>query len=193
MSGGDELLLLARPAADGRIELRAPAVGQWADPPPRGARLVPGDAAGVLRVLGRAYALRVPDGAAGAVVSDPPELRHAPVAWGDRLLVLDPAAAGLPAAPAAPASDTLVLRAPQSGRLWRRPEPGAPPFVAAGEELAEGRSYGLLEVMKTFQPLKYRAGGGLPARARLVRWLADDGAEVAEGQALAELEAPPSA
>jgi hypothetical protein len=41
--------------------------------------------------------------------------------------------------------------------------------------------------MKTFQPLKYRAAAGLPARAQLLRWLAADGAEVAEGQPLAAL------
>jgi acetyl-CoA carboxylase biotin carboxyl carrier protein len=189
MSEHEALPLLAHDAEDGRIELCAPVVGRWADPPPRGARLAAGDAAGVLLVLGRAIALRVPAGAAGTVVSDPPELRRAPVGYGERLLLLDPGDAAAVAAPARAAAESagLLLRSAQSGRFWLRPAPGADPFVAEGGALAEGVTYGLLEVMKTFQPLKYRAAAGLPARAQLLRWLAADGAEVAEGQPLAAL------
>lgn len=185
MSRSEGWELLARDAGEGRIALAAPAVGLWADPPALGARLGPGDAAGFLLVLGRAHALRVPAGCAGTVVSAPPELRHAPRGYGETLLLLDAGAARAAPAAAPPPAAADGLRAPQAGRFWRRPAPGAPPFVEEGAELGDGQTYGLLEVMKTFQPLKHRPEAGRPARLR--RWLAEDGAEVAEGQPLAEL------
>lgn len=189
MSEAEERDLLSRVLDDGRIELRAPAVGLWTGAPLRDAALAPGDAAGTLLVLGRAILLRVPAGTGGRVVSDPPELRRAPVGYGDRLLVLEPAVASHSAPPSTKAvtQAARVLSAAQSGRFWQRPEPGAPAFVAEGSELEEGRTFGLLEVMKTFQPMKYRAASGHPAPTRLLRWLVADGAEVAEGQSLAEL------
>jgi len=187
VNDAEELVLLLRDAEGGRVELRSPAVGWWTDPPPCGAHLEPGDSAGSLVVLGRARALRLPAGASGVVVSEAPQLRRAPVEYGERLLLLDPDAAQAAPAEKPASSGARTLRAAQSGRLWRHPEPGAAPFVVEGGELEDGRTYALLEVMKTFQPLKYRAGAGLPPRARLLRWLADDGAEVEEGQPLAEL------
>ena len=35
--------------------------------------------------------------------------------------------------------------------------------------------------MKTFSTVPYRAEGGLPARAKVVRWLANDGDDVEPG------------
>lgn len=188
---GEPLELLARAGEDGAVELLSPAVGIWSGAPPRGAGLEPGDGAGFLRVLSRAHPLLVPAGSGGVVRDEPPRERHAPVGWGEVLLRLEPSGGGAaaPSGPAAEASAGPALRAPQAGRFWRRPEPGAPPFAAEGAALAEGATWGLLEVMKTFQPLKFRSGAGLPAGARIARWLVADGAEVEEGQALAELDA----
>jgi len=61
--------------------------------------------------------------------------------------------------------------------------------VREGDEVEIGRAIGLIEVMKTFTLVHYQTRGGLPARARVVRVLAADGAEVAEKTALLELEA----
>ncbi len=90
------------------------------------------------------------------------------------------------------AADTttgLAFRAPYSGRLWRRPSPTDPPFVQEGDEITEGDTIGLIEVMKTFTHLHYAAEDGLPARARVVKLLVDDGGEVNAGEALFEVEA----
>ncbi|RMH02200.1 MAG: biotin carboxyl carrier domain-containing protein [Planctomycetota bacterium] len=81
-----------------------------------------------------------------------------------------------------------MVCAAQAGRFWRRPEPGAPPFLAAGDELAAGRTIGLLEVMKTFNPIKYQPGAGLPERAVVACFLVEDGEDVEEGTPLLELE-----
>ncbi len=191
MSAANAWTARARALPDGGHELLAPGVGLWTQAPPRGAMLSPGAALGWLIALGHARPLIVPAGVSGVVCSDPPQRLRAPVGAGEVLCVLAPAAdaAGGAVAPAevAASGGAWLLRAPQAGRFWRGPEPGAPPYAAEGEVLEPGRTYGLLEVMKTFQPVKYRAEAGLPARARLQRWLVADGAELAEGDPLAEL------
>jgi acetyl-CoA carboxylase biotin carboxyl carrier protein len=176
-----------------RVVLRSPEVGFFTRALPSGALLAPHAAAGVLHSLGRRFELVVPPGVAGRVVNARPEPVLAPVAYGTVLYELAPLEAG-PAA-AARASDrsegtagALVFRAPHSGRFWQRPSPNDTPFVRAGELLEDGQTLGLIEVMKTFTHVVYRAGGELPARARVVRLLVADGEEVEEGGALVDLE-----
>lgn len=188
----DALIARARGLPDGSHEVLAPAVGWWEQAPEKGAELQEGERAGLLRVLGRPRAVLLPPGLRGRVAGEAPRLRSEPVEYGQILFRLEPLAAesgGVAArATHADAAQGRLLRSSQAGRFWRRPDPGAPDFIAEGEIAETGRTLGLLEVMKTFQPLRYRAEGGLPARARLLRWRVADGAEVAEGDALAEFE-----
>jgi len=93
-----------------------------------------------------------------------------------------------PSTDATTASGALVFRAPQTGRFWLRTAPAEPALVAVGQVIEPGAALGLIEVMKTFTILQYAATAQLPARARVVRILARDGAEVAERDALIELE-----
>ncbi len=187
----DKLLLGTRRSADGGWELLAPDVGLYARAPERGSRRAAGETAGVLVVLQRAFRLVLPEGVAGFVDSEPPELKHLPVEHGQVLFLLRPDAEAAPQSLAAEREDGtgLVVRAPQAGRFWRRPDPESPCYADAGDALQAGRTLGLLEVMKTFNPVKYQPGGGLPERATVARYLVEDGEDVEEGQALLELEA----
>ena len=58
--------------------------------------------------------------------------------------------------------------------------------------ITAGQTIGLIEVMKTFTHLAYtpedKGGNALPTRARVVRIVAGDGDEVAEGDPLFEVE-----
>lgn len=193
MNAPDELELLVEPTPDG-LRLRSPAVGLLTAAVPAGRVLTPGAPAGVLLVLGRAHPLRTPDGVSGVVRSAAPERVHQPVGYGELLYELGAleggAAASLAAHEAvAPSAAGLVLRSPQSGRFYHRPSPDADPLVEAGDALADGDPVGLIEVMKTFATVPYRARGGLPARARVLRLLVGDGSDVSEGQPLLEVEA----
>jgi acetyl-CoA carboxylase biotin carboxyl carrier protein len=175
---------------DGRAALVSPGVGLFTCALPAGAVLTPGLRAGVLTTLGRPVALVVPPGARGVVTSERPELVRAPVGYGSVLYELAPLEADARAtgeAPPEPVSDALVVRAPSSGRFYRRPAPDAPCLVDEGDTLEEGRPIGLIEIMKTFHHVHYRAAGVLPHRARLVRFLAPDGGDVHEGDALIEV------
>jgi acetyl-CoA carboxylase carboxyltransferase component len=83
--------------------------------------------------------------------------------------------------------DGLVFRAPLAGRVYFRPAPGKPAFVAPGDTIARGTTVCLLEVMKSFNRIAY-GGDGLPERARVVRVLIEDGADVDPGTPILQLE-----
>jgi len=186
--------LLARPRDSGEgWELRSPGVGLYAAAPHEGRRLTPGEVAGNLRIPGRRFELLVPAGVQGVVDQPLPALRHLPVGFGTLLFTLragaapeDGGAGPAAQAPATP-SGRLCVPAPQAGRFYRRPDPQSAPFLEEGAELHPGKTLGILEVMKTFHPVKYAVRGRLPERARAGRFLVEDGAEVEEGQPLLEL------
>jgi biotin carboxyl carrier protein len=82
----------------------------------------------------------------------------------------------------------LLFLSPQAGRFYLRPTPSDPPFAQAGVVLEPGKPIGLIEVMKTFTHLQWQPRPPLPERARLIRFLVSDASDVAEGQALCEVE-----
>ena len=96
-------------------------------------------------------------------------------------------------APSASADGRLLARSPQVGRFYHRPSPDKPAYVEAGAEVQAGTTLGLIEVMKTFFQVRYGDAdlGDLPARARVVRHLVEDGAEVEPGDPILELEPAP--
>ena len=180
--------------AEGRVRLLSPGVGLFTDAVPRGTVLVAGQRAGFLITLGRAAPLVVPAGVSGAVSSERPEAVHAAVGFGAVLYELESLAAleagAAAAGPGDAAAGGLVFPAPQAGRFWHRSAPGEPALIAVGQVVEPGGAVGLIEVMKTFTQVAYRPdpARGLPARARVVRLLAGDGAEIARGAPLFEVE-----
>lgn len=190
----DEPLDLRVAISGARARLLSPDVGWFTGASVCSRLLSAGEDAGVLIVLGRALRLRVPEGVNGRIVNAPRERMQAPVGYGDVLYELElitPASAGsrkTVSAPTAEATSSLILRSPQSGRFYHRSAPGEKAFVSAGQTIADGQPVGLIEVMKTFQHVVYRAGGGLPARARVLRLVAKDGSDVRQGDVLIELE-----
>ena len=85
----------------------------------------------------------------------------------------------------------LVVHSPQSGRFHLHPSPGEAPFVSIGAVVEVGQPIGLIEVMKTFAHVRY-GGRDLPSRGRVTRVLVEDGAEVAAGEPLIEIETVPA-
>jgi 3-methylcrotonyl-CoA carboxylase beta subunit len=81
----------------------------------------------------------------------------------------------------------LVFRAPLAGRVYFRSAPGKPNFVEVGGVVEQGTSICLLEVMKSFNRVAY-GGADLPERARILRFLVSDGADVDAGTPMLQLE-----
>jgi len=88
-----------------------------------------------------------------------------------------PASAGPGAAPTAPDNSGSV-NSPMVGVAYRGPEPGAKPYVAEGDQVAEGETLMLIEAMKTFNPIM------APRAGRVVRFLVGDGQPVEFGEPL---------
>ncbi len=75
-----------------------------------------------------------------------------------------PAATAAQPAPAAPAptvdaSNPGAIASPMVGVAYLSPEPGSPPFVAVGQQVAAGQTVLLIEAMKTFNQIKAPKAG----------------------------------
>ncbi|MFT5051611.1 MAG: biotin carboxyl carrier protein [Chlamydiales bacterium] len=175
--------------------LRVPEAGIFTCAQARGAALAAGQTAGVLLRLGRAAPLVVPAGVRGIVTSPRPAHVHAPVGAGEVLYELSSIGSGdlledqgAPEENVSPGGNPVVV-APQAGRFYVSPSPTEPPFVSPGSALHDGVAIGMIEIMKTFTQILYRAENGLPGHATVLRVLAADGSDVAAGDALIELAA----
>jgi biotin carboxyl carrier protein len=175
-----------------RTILRAPQVGIWRDSPRDGVPVRAGDPIGTLRQLARRSVLVVPEGVEGVVGISPRASRAVAVEYGERLLEILPLSAAAAAGegptpqarfPQAMAETALHVTAPTDGVFYRAPASGAAPYVAPGQTITAGQPIGLIEVMKTFNPIAY-GGEGLPAQAVVVAIVVADGAEVRAGQPL---------
>jgi acetyl-CoA carboxylase biotin carboxyl carrier protein len=179
-----KLVVVATPRDGGGWILTSPAPGVF-QPSVGGGALVSGDASvGMLEVLGRNITLVVPAEVSGHVTG----IARKTVQFGDPLAELVPGAAveqhaTRPTPDAATSLTGPVFRAPTSGRFYGRSAPVKPPFVQAGDELAQGATICLLEVMKTFHRVTY-AG----ERARVGKVLVGDGDDVNAGDPLLALD-----
>ena len=97
------------------------------------------------------------------------------------------AVAAAPAAAAAPAEDDFArhpgaVLSPMVGVAYLAPEPGATPFIAAGQAVTAGQTLLLIEAMKTFNQIK------APRAGTVTRILIAPGAPVEYGEPLLLLE-----
>ena len=191
----DRITLLTRVLADGRIEVLAPKVGLWSGQPEESAVLRSGSTVGTLKCRTQRFVLILPAGTEGQVVAMPHTDRIAAVEYGEMLFVLADMAAGPDRQEPAPrgsgggkAGDRLAdgvaaVRAPTDGVFYLRPAPDDPPFVEVGNSIRTGTTLGLVEVMKTFNPILYGAPD-LPDKAEVVEVRVVDGQEIHAGEIL---------
>lgn len=188
------LILLAKPLdGENGWSLSAPGVGILRDLPAAGSRLQAGQACGFLEVLGVRHPLHLPHDVAGSMTNlTLSSARLQPVTYGQLLCELKPQLDaedfGSDLKEHASSAGGLLFRSPQAGRYYAAPDPDSPPFLAVGDVLEAGRTLGLLEVMKTFSPIKYGQTPGLPPQVKIKAILVSDRDDVEEGTALLELE-----
>jgi biotin carboxyl carrier protein len=189
------LTVLASTDADGGTTLHAPKLGIWSDHPRDGAVVMPGSEIGTLTQAGRRYSLLIPAEVAGRVAISGTRQDALPVEYLEALCrviamassPVELTSSGIGAAQ--PVRGALAITAPTDGVFYRSSSAGAKPFVAVGERIGLGRPVGLIEVMKTFNPIAY-GGAGFPDEAEVVEIVAADGQEVRAGQALVVVKKP---
>ena len=87
------------------------------------------------------------------------------------------------AAPAAPAEPTgHVVKSPMVGTFYRSAQPGSPPFVEIGSEIAEGGTLCIIEAMKLLNEIESDKAG------RVKAILVENGQPVEYGQPLFVIE-----
>ncbi len=183
-----EVVTGARPDARGtRLagsdgdRITSPAVGHWRPAVAVGASIVGGTVLGTLERAGSSIAVVAPRSASGGACA------VSEAGWvqaGDPLVELGelaaqageerPAEASADGAP----EGVLVIRAETDGTVYLRPEPSADAFVETGAAFAARATLALVEVMKTFTPVRANNAGSVE------RILVDDGQAVSEGQPL---------
>jgi acetyl-CoA carboxylase biotin carboxyl carrier protein len=99
-----------------------------------------------------------------------------------------PAAAPLVTSKAAPAAraaaktdfapDAVLIKSPMVGTFYRRPEPGAKPFVEVGQKVAADTTVCIIEVMKLFNSIPAGTAG------TVTHVLVNDAEPVDNGQVL---------
>lgn len=84
------------------------------------------------------------------------------------------------------APDLVNVTAPMVGVFYRSPEPGAAPFVEVGDQVDDGATVGLVEVMKMFNSVT------APAVGEVVEFLVENEAFVEYEQPLMMLRPEPT-
>ncbi len=74
--------------------------------------------------------------------------------------------------------ENAYISAPMPSRFYRSPAPDEPPFVQVGDIVNTGEPVGVLEVMKTYNPVE------APFNCEILEILAEDGDAVEYSQAL---------
>lgn len=166
---------------DTGMTLGSPTVGTWHPALAVGALVTPGVLLGHLIQRGRSVAVHAGRKAAGMahVVAD----QGAWCSYGAVIVELGEAQSGLPVTTAAevvPADleGATALRAETDGTVYLRPEPGAAPFAAVGSHMGSKATVALVEVMKTFTPVR------TPMAGEVVRVDVEDGQAVTMGEAI---------
>ena len=113
--------------------------------------------------------IRVTRASTGIVAAAPAPVAAAPA----------PAAEAAPAAAAAPAaSQAGSVTSPMVGTAYVSPEPGAPPFVKVGDQVAEGQTVLIVEAMKVMNPIR------APHAGTVQQILVSDGQPVEFGEVI---------
>jgi acetyl-CoA carboxylase biotin carboxyl carrier protein len=107
---------------------------------------------------------------------------HVELEWAAGSAAVPPAA--IPE-PDAPESARGYIRAEMVGTFYHASEPGAKPFVAAGDLVEPGQQVGILEAMKLMTPVS------ADLRGRIVEVLVANGEAVEYGQPLLAVEPDP--
>jgi acetyl-CoA carboxylase biotin carboxyl carrier protein len=171
-----------RPAVSNETLLAAPGPGTWYPAVALGAPLVPGAVLGELERAGRRLTVTAP-GSAGGVAVHVVEAGTW-VAFGEVLVEMGEGSGAVatrapgPARPADVPDDVTVVAAETEGTIYLRPKPEAPAFAPEGATLAALDTVALVEVMKTFTPVR------TPVAGKVVRVCVDDGQAVGPGAAL---------
>lgn len=183
----ESLIAIVESTDEGHLRVLSPKLGFFVPEVQIGGLVIPGSRIGRLEILNHRHPVILPAEAAGRVMSlvDRPGrgVEYRGLLAGLAAGAIELAGAASAGLSSESTQDGELIRAPIHGIFYLRPSPGAPPFASAGENIKRGQTVGLIEVMKTFNPVVFD-GPNAPESAVLVETLAKDQQEVEAGQPL---------
>lgn len=162
-------------------EVLCPTVGTWTPAVGDGATLVPDMVLGHVVTAGELRPVLAPrkvHGAAVDVLTVGSLVDSTTVLLRQGVHTVEGAGAAKAARPSDVPEGVLEITADTDGTFYARPEPSAPSFVEAGASVKPATTLGLVEVMKTFTPVK------APVAGTVEKVLVGDGEAVEAGQTL---------
>lgn len=152
-----DLLTLSRKITDQtHTEIMSPKIGRITLSVEPNHVVEPGQRIGYLRQLGKIYELIFNEPVSSRIIT---VLERESVAYGDVIMVVvenivDKAAVSQKTIVDHSASSSID--APMDGMFYLSPSPKDPPFVKTGDLIQPGQVLGMIEVMKSFYPMKYQ-------------------------------------
>jgi biotin carboxyl carrier protein len=182
------------------FKILAPAVGIYYRAPEIGAFMKTGSLAGLFKRLNTLYHLRIPENVSGFVhhigvnnIANPVEFRQELffLVPGQNIDVLSIEATEKAKVKHEKEKEIpegmFALSSPTDGIFYRKPNPESPAYVEEGDTIRYGKTMGLVEVMKSFNQLKYN-DPDMPPQARICKILVEDAAEIKVHQPIFWLE-----
>ncbi len=152
--------LTCKTLVDGEVtRVLCPSIGRVMLSVQQGSVVSSGQTIGVLWRLNREFCLLLPDDVHGSVISIKGDSRIVPLAYGEAFMELkqQEATSALTAKDAHPlTSSSYSVDAPMDGMFYLSSSPHDPPYVKIGDTITPGQTIGLIEVMKSFFPLKFQ-------------------------------------
>ena len=161
--------------------VQSPSVGTWYPEVALGSPVGEGTVLGRLRRSGAELEITAPKGVQGVVTRGAPA--GGALVYGDELVALGDSSGEFQSVEDEAAEDmpegVTAIRAETDGTVYLRPSPDAAPYASEGDALAARDTLALIEVMKTFTPVRVERGGVV------VKVLVDDGQAITAGEAVA--------
>lgn len=171
---------VSRPAVRDDATLGAPSVGTWRPSVGLGHPITPGLALGVLVRDGVPLTVFAPPAVGGVAVSVAEAGRW--VAYGEVLVRTGEGGLAEEGEAVVPVSGgpegAVAVRAETDGTVYLHPEPGTPAYAPEGQAVDANDTVALVEVMKTFTPVR------APVAGTVVRVDVLDAGSVAAGDAI---------
>ncbi|HXW53735.1 MAG TPA: biotin/lipoyl-containing protein [Myxococcota bacterium] len=146
------------------VELKSPKIGRAILRVKLGEAVLAGQIIADFWCLGQHYLLKTPANCSGTVSQILHQDRIISLAYGDVFLHVarDVVDGAKKSSGEEKTRNVITINAPMDGMFYLSSSPDSPPYVNVSDTVVKGQTLGLIEVMKSFYPLKYQ--GEKPAR-----------------------------
>lgn len=160
---------------DSYLEIKSPSVGLARLFVEKGQVVKSGQRVGIFFQLNNRFDLMLGPNSAGIVIGKKDHHKEVPLYYKETFLTIDKRPFDWQKNESEKSIKEKVsaslqyVESPMEGMFYLAPSPSDPPFVKLGDEIGNGQTLGLIEVMKCFYPLKYKGAFKVRLKKILVK------------------------